>query len=308
LSGQALVRDMELPKAISSFKSQGQVILEVSTTFFPAAKLPGTGSKLPDTVIYSRDSVFFYCHQTVLKSQSTNHFGQIIPIEDDAAADAPLGAVLAISLGEPASVLNLILLIVYGMPCANYAPSLETIEEALRWLDKYGISIPDESSPTDVWSLVIQHGSAQPIRAYAVAAAHDMHDVCVKISPLTLGTSLDHLSEADALTMGPIYLRSLFFLHLGRRDALKRVIEKQPVLHDGTYSCTASHPAEVLRSWDLAVADVLLYPNQQNLHVEELWRAFAAMLEGPKCEQCVESVRARVEGACADWLTVKQTI
>lgn len=41
---------MESPAVLGS---RGQVILQVSTTFFPDAKLPGA-SKLPDVLLYSK--------------------------------------------------------------------------------------------------------------------------------------------------------------------------------------------------------------------------------------------------------------
>ncbi|KAG8855022.1 hypothetical protein FRB96_007217 [Tulasnella sp. 330] len=217
-------------------------------------------------------------------------------------------AVVAISVGETASVMNLILLIAYGMSCANFTPDLDVIGEALRWLDKYGIQIPDSHSPTGIWPLVIQYAQRQPIRAYALAASHSMEDICVEISPLTLSTSLHNISESDALTMGPIFLRRLFFLHLGRRSACKQVFEKPPAQHAETASCTLANQIEVTRVWELKMADVVLHPSQENFPVEELRRMFSGIVEGRACSACIEAIRARVEKACAEWLAVKQTI
>lgn len=211
----------------------------------------------------------------------------------------------------------------------RFAPSLGVIDGALLALEKYGIPAPDETA--DVWSQLLRHAAAHPIRAYAIAAGHAKEAVCVKISTYTLGASLTEVSEADALTMvrppfllllcspgdikpsvlddqGPLYLRRLFFLHVGRAQACKRVIDKPPRAHQPMPSCPPVDALKVLRAWDLAVANIIVRPSLQDISPRELRDEFGPVVRGRTCPECVESVRARVDEAVADWQAIKMTI
>lgn len=274
-------------------------------------------------IIFTSDYVFFYVHRSLLLCQSSNSFGYLIHLSEDSPGPlspqidqydlqkvhglpegvAPLPS---ITVSEVSAVVNVMLHIIYGMSCQRFGPDLPTIGEAFVSLDKYGIPAPSDSS--DVWSLVLHYAQAHPIPAFALAAGRNIDWLCVKISPYTLSVLLDTVTEADALTMGPVYLRRLFLLHLGRRDALKRVIERPPATHHPTPGCTMDDQTDVVRSWDTVVADLVLRPMPHNTQVEELRDGFVAVAQRRTCGLCVSNIRFRVIEAIRDWQAIKYTI
>lgn len=108
---------------------------------------------------------------------------------------------------------------------------------------------------------------------------------------------------------GPVYLRLLFFLHLGRFTAIQRIIEAPPERHQPSRGCSEAAQAEVTRAWALAAAHVVVKPMVQNIRSEELRGAFARVLQGwGACPLCLMSIRARVDQVVEAWKQVKVTI
>ncbi|KAG9028076.1 hypothetical protein FRB95_006878 [Tulasnella sp. JGI-2019a] len=293
------------------------VVIEVSTTFFPAAIQPGTNGRAPDTILFSSDAVFFYCHRSSVLSRSTNSFGNLISSAQELTNSSELSSnsssggtrsnLPTFALSEVSSVINLMLHIVYGLSSQRFAPDLDTIELSLRALEKYGIPAPDEAA--EIWTVLLHHAQTQPLRAYAIAAGHAMEAICVRISPYTLKHSLTGVTEGDALTMGPLYLRRLFFLHLGRKDALKRVIEKPPAAHRPLSTCSPEDAMQIVQAWEVAVANIVVLPMPQCVSEDELRNIFATVVRRRRmCLECLASVRARVSTVIADWEAIKKTI
>jgi len=326
---------MEPNTPAMSAVTQGGVTINVATTFFPTARLPGAENIGPDTILFTRDGVFFYVHKDVLRSRSSNYFGNILPTSDPQSSsssqesnrythlpgdqvhrEGQLGSsdggragpkpLLTINVREHSVVINVILHVIYDMSCRRFGPDLSAIAEALDALDRYGIQSPPETST--IWSLVLEHARTQPIRAYALAASRSLESMAVAISPYTLAVQLNTVTEADALTMGPLYLRRMFFLHIGRREALKRVIESPPAGHRLTARCSAEDQAVVVRSWELAVTDAVLRPMQHNLSADELRSILGTTVQGRACAECIGSIRARISEAVQAWQAIKTTI
>ena len=67
--------------------------------------------------------------------------------------------------------------------------------------------------------------------AYALAASHDLYSLAVPISSHLLSYPLHMLTDELAEKIGPVYLKRLFFLHLGRLDALRRLLLPPPHPH-----------------------------------------------------------------------------
>lgn len=63
-----------------------------------------------------------------------------------------------------------------------------------------------------------------PLELYALAAHFDLLDLAVQTSPHLLALPLSILTDPIVERMGAIYTKRLFFLHLGRADALKRIL------------------------------------------------------------------------------------
>lgn len=191
-------------------------------------------------------------------------------------------------------------------PVRRYLPPLDVLGQALACLARYGIASPETDS--DVWSLILEQAPHHPMHAYAICAGHAPESICVSASQYTLSTSPDSLTEADALTMGAIYLRRLFFLHLGRRDALKRVVQETPQHHSPRLDCSLQDQLAVMRRWELAVADVLVLPLPHNTPVEDLQQTFGSIAETTECMTCRSLIIGRTRDVCTAWLGIKRTI
>lgn len=177
------------------------------------------------------------------------------------------------------------------------------IATALNALTKYGIPPPDNSS--DVWATLLAHAPETPLRVYALGAANASDTVCSVASSHTLDTSLGLLTEGDALSAGPIYLRRLAFLHAGRMEALKRIIATVPDQHE---DCTPDTRREMVLSWKEAIALVLLEPQPQSTPVSLLITTFGPLAAQSECLRCKENVGARVKAMCQEWASVSRTI
>jgi len=291
--------------------------LNVSTTFFPAALLPGIENIKSDLIFFSSDCVAFYCHKSVIKSKSTNDFGHLLSttprlfsmlLSSGSRESALESYTMAgnmpttITVVETSIVFNIVLHMIYSkIPSTRYGPTIETVEEALGVLPKYGIPVPEDES--DIWSILIAHAPEHPLRVYGIGAANASESVCIQASPFTLGISLGFLTEADALTMGPDYLRRLTFLHVERVEALKEIISK-PLEEHG--DCTVR--LEVSLAWREAAAQVLLAQQPQNLPASTLVATFGPVATAARCYQCTGIMQTRISTMCREWNSVPRTI
>lgn len=178
--------------------------------------------------------------------------------------------------------------------------------QALACLSKYGIPMPDGDS--DVWGLILRHAPLHPMRAYALGAAYGLDSVCVLASPHTLGVSLSTLTDGEVSLMGAIYLRRLMFLHMGRRDALKRVVARTPAQHAPTVACSLMDQVAITRMWNAAVADVLTITMPQNAAPDTLIGLLSPILRSTDCLFCGDIVQRRIARVGSDWLNVRRTI
>jgi len=65
---------------------------------------------------------------------------------------------------------------------------------------------------------------------------------------------LSTLTDEIVTQIGPIYLKRLFFLLLGRNEALKRLMSIPPALHGPTPQCDFTEQKKLTRAWALAAA------------------------------------------------------
>lgn len=247
-------------------------MVSVSTTFFPSAT--ALSPLPPDLILFSSDAVFFYVHRSQLIAASNNGFNDLlarIPLisknatsAENASANAILKAEVCdqstdidiiLSVPEAAPVLNVLLHTVYEISCAQYCPTFEIMSAAVRAMVKYGMSIKKHISPSKpLFSLILSQAPLAPLEAYAIAAEHDLLELAVPISSHLLSCDLSMIDDDLALRVGPIYLRRLFFLHLGRIDALKRLLLPPPHPHPESDGCNFMEQKKLTRAWALAAA------------------------------------------------------
>jgi len=202
-------------------------------------------------------------------------------------------------------VFNLVLLMIYGMSCERYGPNIETISQALGCLSAYGLLAPAPNH--DIWAVLLREAPSQPLRVYALGAAHAIESLCKLASQYTLAFRLTDVTEADVINMGAIYFRRLTFLHLGREEALRRTIRTPPPGHDINDGCSQASQAAVQRGWLATVGEVLTSPDPQNFEAGALLSMFAPLAALP-CSKCKKAVQGRIAGMMQDWAKVKRTI
>lgn len=198
----------------------------------------------------SSDSVFFYVHTQTLLHVSQNSFNRLLPansLTEDSEAIVPLP--------DSSEVLNVVLHTIYNISCAHYAPSVQTLSSAVRTLKTYGIPLGSCIAPsTPLFTLLLANAPAAPLEIYALAGEHDLPHLAVSASPHLLSFPLPTLTDEMAQQMGPVYLKKLFFLHLGRSDALKRLLLPPPHPHSPTPECDFTEQKKLTRAWALASA------------------------------------------------------
>ncbi|KAG8923949.1 hypothetical protein FRC00_005661 [Tulasnella sp. 408] len=316
--------------------------IRVSTTFFPSALLPNVpdGGR-SDLIVHTSDTVFFYVHQSVLRARSNNNFGMLlsttyyasntsppahreihdrdqgtrdyfgggragnVPFIESSAPDQT-NTIPTIFVSEESVVFNIILHLTYGMACGRYGPSIEVISNALEAMPRYGLPTPDPTN--EIWTVLLRQAEVDPLRVYSLGAAHAVDTVCIQSSEHTLNTPLSNLSEADAMTMGAIYLRRLFFLHFGRVEALKRIVGPPPDTHADTTVCSEMVQRNVKKAWKAAVAELLLAETPQATAVSALVSAFGPIANSTQCLACKEKIQERIASVVQAWGNVKKII
>lgn len=192
------------------------------------------------------------------------------------------------------------------MPCGRYGPSIDVISSTLEALPKYGLPIPHPGD--EIWTVLLKQVEVDPLRVYSLGAAHAVDVVCVQSSEHTLRTPLSNLTEADAMTIGAIYLRRLFFLHFGRLEAFKRIVASPPRTHTQTPACSEVTQRAVQKAWSAALADLLLAEMPHATPVASIVSAFGPIANSTQCLDCKEKIQERIAAVVQGWGNVKRYI
>lgn len=279
-----------------------QTMISVSTTFFPGAELDALPT---DLIIVSSDSVFFYVHTHKLLAASTNGFNSLLPLKE---LDRPEGAGNIFPSHIDSVVLNVLLHTVYNMSAVHYAPHPEAVIAAVESLEKYGLSVQTYLAPGSPLSTLFLGTAPQaPIEFYAFAGAYDLNHLAIPISSFLLSYSLASLTDELAVKMGPLYLKRLFFLHLGRVEALKRLLLPPPQAHGPTANCDFTEQKKLTRAWALASA-YLAWDVRPDLSTQAIEIALRPLGDYLACDQCNQLLRERINNLVALWSIVKRTV
>lgn len=200
--------------------------------------------------------MFFYVHSERLRDASLNGFNSQLPhepLKPQVAFDD--GNQTIIMLSESSQVINVVLHTMYTMSCSHFSPSLDHITQAVDALRKYGVPLKTYVAPnTPLYTLILSRAPLFPIELYAVASENDLLELATAISSHLLSFNLSSLTDEIATKIGPVYLKRLFFLHLGRNDALKRLLLSPPSLHGPLPGCDFTEQKKLTRAWALATA------------------------------------------------------
>ncbi|TFK88012.1 hypothetical protein K466DRAFT_585880 [Polyporus arcularius HHB13444] len=286
----------------------GNRIVSISTTFHPTADiLP----MRPDTIVLSSDGVFFYVHASVMLATSTNNWDGRMPSggsRSRASEPCTSEGSKVVPCPEPAPVLNVVLHVVYGLSCESYKPTIDVLSAAVDAMVAYGIPPKDHIAPsTPLYALILAQAPTKPIAAYVLAASHDLYSLAVPVSSHLLSFPLPSLTDELTEKIGPLYLKRLFFLHLGRKEALRQLISAPPHPHPPTQECDFTEQKSLTRAWTLASA-YLAWDMRPDLMGSEIEATFLPLGERLSCDLCKQSLVERVKHIVVQWSMVKRSI
>ncbi|CAE6454651.1 unnamed protein product [Rhizoctonia solani] len=271
-----------------------------------------------DVLFLTADQVFFYAHRSILLSCSTNCLGGLL------ASDSTHRTLKKVDVGRPmdnllvsseprlvivniiSDIFNMVLLSLYQFPIQDFVPSSQTLRGTISALTSLGCDPGVIAYPrSELYRLLLKSAAADPLPMYAVATQCSFESLAISVSALTLQTSPDQIIDDLARQMGAVYLRRLFFLHLGRADALRRVILPLPTLHPSTANARCSSDAQkgILRAWTLASAYIIAQNHPGDVH--DVVSLLGAHIE---CTECGRSLQERISRLVHDWSAVKYTI
>ncbi|KAG7441433.1 uncharacterized protein BT62DRAFT_923381 [Guyanagaster necrorhizus] len=256
-----------------------------------------------DVVLLSFDSVAFHVHSQTVLGASDNAFGfrLLQPGRQEDDNDV-------IQIDEHSEVLNILLHIIYSISCISYQPSFEVLQTAAERMRHYGMVVNTYVQPsTPMFDVLSSHAPGRALHLYALAAHFDLYDLAVVASEHLLSFRLSSLTEDMVKRIGAPYLRCLFALHLGRKEALKRVLITPPRGHPTTLMCTARSQEQFALDWVLIAAQIVsdASPDISSHYMVALLRP---LKDQTSCETCKANLYKRLEQLTEQWGLVKRTI
>ncbi|KAI0050146.1 hypothetical protein FA95DRAFT_1487832 [Auriscalpium vulgare] len=273
--------------------TEQNTIVPISTTFFPGANLDVYP---PDLLVFSDDGVCFYVHRGKVLGVSDNYFASYLPYEsDDLPVSIPLDSV----------VLNILFHVIYGMPVMHYRPSTDAVLDTIGLIRAYGLAIDVHLAPgTPLFDAAVSVASSAPIRFYSLAAGLDAHPLAVAVSSRLLSFPLDTLTDDVASKIGAVYLKRLFFLHLGRTAALKRLLAPPLKSHKPSLICDAREHRKLARAWSLASA-YLVWDSKADVTPTAIETTIRSLAIHLTCSQCSAILRDRTADLVMEWSKIK---
>jgi hypothetical protein len=100
-------------------------------------------------------------------------------------------------------------------------------------------------------NLLLSFAPRYPLDIYTLAAQFELHDLAVPTSTYLLSYPLSYISDEMAARMGPIYLKYLASLYLGRLQALKSILLLPPYPHPPSLECGLDDQKQLTSAWVL---------------------------------------------------------
>ncbi|KAH8822878.1 hypothetical protein DL96DRAFT_1619635 [Flagelloscypha sp. PMI_526] len=275
-------------------------MMTVSTVFYPGAQL----NMVQDVVLMSNDGVHFYVDKLRLLSSSYNGFNHFLDnLQTADSQDPPI-----LPVCERSEVLNVVLHAIFHMSCAAYAPSFEVLKAAVNQMPTYGLQAAlylKSSSP--LFPLLLAQAPLHPDDVFALAAEHRVEELAVPASSHLLSIPLFKINDEMASRIGPVYLRRLFFMHLGRIEALKRLLKPPPYPHPPSVECDFAAQKSLSRAWTLTAA-YIIWDARPDTSTSSIKSAFQSLSDQLPCSQCNKALVKRLEEVIVSWSQIKCTI
>jgi hypothetical protein len=263
--------------------------------------------------------VYFYVHAHILLNASENGFNTMLPVIAHGNGDWPI-----LPVPERSAVFNVVMHAIYDMSCIQYSPSFDTLVEAVNALITYGVAPKNViTSTTSLYHVLLTHATSRPFDLFALASQHDLSDLAIATSTHLLSISLSTISDEMAERVGPIYLKRLFFMHLGRSEVLRSILLPPPSPHAPTPECSYEKQKNLSRAWTLASAYLawdaragafegvicIVYNiqriNSLDISADAIEAALAPLGDHLLCRECQAALTERLKVLIIRWSTIK---
>ncbi|KAG8819951.1 hypothetical protein FRC17_010290 [Serendipita sp. 399] len=265
----------------------------MSATFYPREDYPG------DLFIITADNVHFVVHKRILLGQSNNNFrGYLVDPNTQ-----------SLSVPESSTLFNLILHVIYDFDPTIYKPDLSLISELLDALPLYGVDvIPAFSEGQHFFKITLDHALSSALKTYTLVCKHCLEALAVKCSQYLVSVPLHHLTNEHCISMGPVYLRRLVFLHLGRIERLKILLRPPPTGHPPSLLCDAlDQRSRLEKPWRDATNE-MCWDITADMPLSRLQGALGPLVEKSTCGECQMAIKERIRKLFVDWTMIKSTI
>ncbi|KAH6912836.1 hypothetical protein BKA70DRAFT_776980 [Coprinopsis sp. MPI-PUGE-AT-0042] len=259
------------------------VSVATSTIFHPCSKLV---SATPDCVLSSSDNVFFH-----LNSRTLQHAGSVATVP------------------ESSMILEVIFSAAYEIPCDTFAPLLDDILGAIDRMPPNGMD-PKAliRKGTPLYGLIMRcHASYYPLRVYCAAAHYDIESLAQETSPYLLDLDIVEIDNASALLMGPLYLKRLVILIVGRVTALKRIVFDAPAHHPMVAGCSEEIQQAAKREWTYTISQIAR-DVKSSISPNSLKERCCLAVQSLPCDACQRSWYTHADDIAIQWAMVKSTI
>ncbi|KAJ7598670.1 hypothetical protein C8J56DRAFT_848529 [Mycena floridula] len=265
-----------------------------------------------DLTLLTNDSVLIHVDSSRLLAASANQFNTCILKGVPAigpSTRAWIGRHRFTGLLESSIILKIIVHTLYGDSCASLSPTFQELVKAVNLFPLYGVQPKDHlASNQPMYLLLLTHVHSFALELYTLAASFDLHDLAVSCSNHLLSFPLSQMTDDMASLIEPIYLKRLFLLHLGRVDALKRLLlVSLPLPHEASQLCTLADQQRAVNAWFM-VTSLLMSQARPDLSSISLEWDLTQSEAGIRCYFCKDVMEVRIKAVIADWLMVKSTI
>ncbi|KAK0473438.1 hypothetical protein IW261DRAFT_1370316 [Armillaria novae-zelandiae] len=270
-------------------------IKAISTTF--NANFKPVDGILADMQLISTDAVVFYVHRYRLIEASSNGFDSLLA----------LGCLLQV-VPEHSEQLNIMLHAVYGISCALFQPTIDTILTVVCMLPKYGLQPKNYVAPTlPLFNDIRYRMPTSPLLTYVISSNYDLAELAVLTSAYLLSLDISTMSEDMVEFINPVYLKRLFDLQRTRMNALKGQLALLPEPHPATPECDFIAQKALTRAWVHSAAH-LIWSARAGTTSGELKEIFQKLDKDTHCNLCKGRLRERVKAIVIKWSQVKRTI
>ncbi|KAF8583449.1 hypothetical protein K439DRAFT_56447 [Ramaria rubella] len=199
-----------------------------------------------------------------------------------------------VPVSNSSNILNIVLHTIYGLSCTHYFPSVPTISAGIPALKSYSFHLPTYVLPS---SPFFTSPSPTPLKAPSRATPPS-------VSLYLLSFSLPMLTDDTTQRIGPIYLKHLFFLHLGCCDALKCLLLLPPHPHAPTPDCdfVEQTKAHTCLGAGICLPRLGRLAGHTGSTLESALTPLGARLW---CKQCCEVLQERIRTLIVQWSVVK---